>query len=316
MLMAANAIAARAQSALRSTPQRVREVAVTFDDLPVASVPRHDIAYYREMTGKLLAAIKSNKVPVIGFVNEDKLYADGKLSAARVRLLRRWLDAGLELGNHAFSHPDLHRTPLDAYQADVIRGEEMTAKLLRRKGMRLRYFRHPFLHTGIDLETKHRFEKFLNERGYRVAPVTIDNSEWIFAIAYARAAERGDTQMMRRIAAAYIPYMEDKFDYFEKQSVALFGYEMKQILLLHANALNADYFAELAQMIKRRGYRFITLDEALTDKAYASPDTYAGPGGITWLHRWALTAGKKDEFFAGEPRTPAFVLKEAGLTAE
>jgi hypothetical protein len=69
-------------------------------------------------------------------------------------------------------------------------------------------------------------------------------------------------------------------------------------------------------MMKKRGYNFITLDDALTDMAYTSPDTYAGPGGITWIHRWAITAGKDNDFFKGEPGTPAFVLKEAGLSAE
>ena len=48
-----------------------------------------------------------------------------------------------------------------------------------------------------------------------------------------------------------------------------------------ANALNADYFDKLAQMIEKRGYKFISLDEALKDKAYTSPDAYAGPAGIT-----------------------------------
>jgi peptidoglycan/xylan/chitin deacetylase (PgdA/CDA1 family) len=315
-IISAATVGAWPQSMPRVASKTSREVSVTFDDLLLVSVPRHDIASYTEVTNKLLAAIKTNKVPAIGFVNENKLHTDGKLNDARVKLLQRWLDSGLELGNHTFSHIDLNTTPLDAFQADVIRGEAVTSKLLRRKGMRLRYFRHPFLHTGADLETKRKFEAFLSGRGYRIAPVTIDNSEWIFAIAYAKAAERNDAEMMRRIGAAYIPYMERKFDYFEKQSVALFGYEMKQILLLHANALNADYFGELAQMIKRRGYKFITLDEALKDKAYNSPDTYTGPGGITWLHRWAMAAGKKNDFFAGEPRTPAFVLKEAGLSSE
>lgn len=313
VLLASFIVNVRAQHRVKEPPQR-REVAVTFDDLPVISVTRHDIALYREITGKLLATIKANGIPAIGFVNENKLYTDGKLNEARVALLQQWLDSGLELGNHTFSHPDLHTTPLDAYQMNVVRGEEVTSRLLRQKGMRLRYFRHPFLHTGADLETKRKFEEFLHGRGYRVAPVTIDNSEWIFAAAYARAAERGDKQMMRRVASAYIPYMESMFDYYEKQSIALFGREIRQVLLLHANALNADYFGELVRVMKRRGYRFIALDEALADEAYASPDAYAGRGGITWLHRWALTAGKRGAFFAGEPTTPDFVMKEANVS--
>jgi hypothetical protein len=122
--------------------------------------------------------------------------------------------------------------------------------------------------------------------------------------------------MMQRIASAYLPYMEEKFAYYEKQSKDLLGYEMRQVLLLHANALNADRFDELAKMIKRRGYRFIPLKQALEDKAYSSTDTYTGAGGISWLHRWALTQGRKREFFQGEPATPAFVMQQAGVTAE
>ena len=227
-----------------------------------------------------------------------------------------WLDEGLELGNHTFSHPDLNSTPLNVFEQDVIRGEEVTSRLLKARGQKLRYFRHPFLHAGNNIETKRRFEEFLAARGYRIASVTIDNSEWIFARAYENALLRGDRQMAKRVAQAYIPYMEEKFAYFEQQSLALFGYEMKQVLLLHANSLNADYFDGLARMIKKRGYTFITLDDALKDKAYTSPDSYAGPGGITWIHRWAITAGKDKDFFKGEPRTPAFVMKEAGVRAE
>ena len=137
---------------------------------------------------------------------------------------------------------------------------------------------------------------------------------WIFAAAYAKAAERGDKEMMQRIATAYVPSTEAEFAYAEKQSVALFGYEIKQVLMLHANALNGDHLTSVAEMIKGRGYSFISLDEALGDKAYASPDRYTGPKGISWLHRWAWTARKPAAFFAGEPAPPAFVMKEAGVT--
>jgi hypothetical protein len=60
-------------------------------------------------------------------------------------------------------------------------------------------------------------------------------------------------------------------------------------------------------MYLRRGYAFISLQEALEDPAYASPDTYTGPAGITWLHRWALTQGKRGAFFAGEPTVADWV---------
>jgi len=64
-------------------------------------------------------------------------------------------------------------------------------------------------------------------------------------------------------------------------------------------------------MFERRGYGFITLDRALDDPAYQSADTYVGGGGITWLHRWALTKRLPKAFFAGEPETPAWVAELA-----
>jgi peptidoglycan/xylan/chitin deacetylase (PgdA/CDA1 family) len=294
----------------------VRRVAVTIDDLPVASSTLTDNASWSRITTDLLEAIDRHDVPAVGFVNESKLYRDDELDPARVTLLEMWLDAGLELGNHTFSHPDLHHTELEPFQQDVLRGQLVTRPLVAEYDRALRYFRHPFLHTGRDLGTRQALEEFLEQHGYRVAPVTIDNSEWIFARAYDLAADAEQSEAMKRVAESYIDYMEQKFEYFERQTVELFGRSIPHVLLLHANALNADHFDSLARMLVKRGYTFITLDEALADEAYRSRDGYTGPGGITWLHRWALTQGKRGEFFRGEPRTPEFVLQMAGVESE
>src|SRR5687768_5199363 len=79
-----------------------RTIAVTIDDLPVVST-RRDPKNRREITKKLLSHIKKAKVPAIGFVNENKLYNGDRRDEAQVDLLRMWLDAGLELGNHTYS---------------------------------------------------------------------------------------------------------------------------------------------------------------------------------------------------------------------
>ena len=308
-----------AAALLAATSPAPRRVAITFDDLPAVTVAviGDGVPSDRAMTEKLLGAIRQSGAPAIGFVNEGKLApAGGPPEDARVALLERWLEAGLDLGNHTYSHPDLHRVPLEDYQKDVARGDEVTRRLLAARKRQPRYFRHPFLHTGRDLTTKSGLEKFLAARGYSVAPVTHDNSEWIFARAYAGAARRGDRTLADRVAAAYVPYMEEKFDYFERQSRRLFEREIPQVLLLHANSLNADTFDALAAMMRRRGYTFVSLDEALADEAYRSVDTYTGPAGITWLHRWALSREDRGVILPDEPRSPEFVLREARIDAE
>jgi peptidoglycan/xylan/chitin deacetylase (PgdA/CDA1 family) len=284
-----------------------RTIAVTIDDLPTTSVLGNRIELAERTTTMLVAGLKRHGIPAIGFVNESKLQPNGSFQRRRVALLQQWLDGGLELGNHTLSHHDLHSTPLAQFEREVLEGERVTRRLLAAKGMRLEFFRHPFLHTGRSLEVKTSFEAFLEKNGYRVAPVTVDNYDYLFAAAYDRAAARGDASEQQRIADTYITYMDSVIAYYEDQAIKIVGREMAHTLLLHANALNAALLDRLVERIRGRGYRFVTLSEALADPAYRHRDEYTGPAGITWLHRWALTDGRKGSIFVGEPQVPAWV---------
>jgi len=294
------------------TPSRT--IAITIDDLPVVST-RRDIANRRKITKKLLGHIKKANVPVIGFVNENKLYDGEKRDQKQIDLLRMWLNAGLEVGNHTYSHRSLNTIPISEYQSDVLKGESITRELLGKRKLTIRYFRHPFLQTGRSLDIKAQFAQFLADHGYRVAPITFDNADYIFSRAYDNAFDKKDRVLMKKIGDAYIPYMESKLDYWERQSVKLFGREMAQTLLIHANFINSDYLDDLIAMFRRRGYRCVTLEEALKDDAYRLPDTYIGPAGISWLHRWAREKGR-EFILPDEPKVPEFVLKASGFESE
>jgi hypothetical protein len=154
-------------------------------------------------------------------------------------------------------------------------------------------------------------DSLLAKRGYRVAPVTIDNSDYVFAAAYDAALGRRDSVEARRIGREYVDYMERVTAFYEGQATAIVGREIPQVLLVHASVLNADWFGALATRFEQRGYAFATLDEALADSAYRSADTYVGPAGITWLHRWGLTRGVPRATFAGEPEVPADIAAAA-----
>ena len=273
-----------------------RAVAVTFDDLPAtpAGAVAADVTSLAELTHKLLAAVHKHRIPAVGFVNEGQLFVANQGAdalASRTDLLRMWLDAGLELGNHTYSHRDLNTMPFDQFQADVLCGEIVTRELTKQRGKRLRYFRHPFLHVGSSLEVRRAFEDFLVKHGYTVAPVTVDNDEFVYAAAYARALRSGDTAVARRIADDYLRYMEEVFTFFEDVSKRVTGREIPQVLLLHANTLNADRFDALAEMLKRRGYRFVSVEQALQDPAYRLRDEFVGAPGNSWFNHWEVTAG-------------------------
>lgn len=283
-------------------PKPQREVAITFDDLPATT---GNLAQMSETTRKLLKSIKEYQVPAIGFVNEAKLYAGERENPKAVALLRGWLDANLELGNHTYSHIYIDQATLEEYQQDVIRGELITKRLLSERGKKLRYFRHTQLRTGPTEPYRQGLTQFLKSRGYTIAPVTIDNQDFMFALVYQQAKQRGDQLTANKVADAYIPYMQNVFEFFENLSREFLGYEVKQTLLLHANELNADYFDEIVEMLKQRGYRFISLEDALKDKAYQLPEAQHRRG-LSWIHRWMLA---KRLTMKPEPAEPQFITE-------
>lgn len=275
-----------------------REVAITVDDLPRGGDANPDEAATLRMTAKLLEPFRRSRIPVTGFVNECKLPEQ-----TLRQTLSLWKAAGAELGNHTCSHLDLNSTPLDQYQADISKGERVTSEI---QGRRPRYFRHPFLHAGKDVTTKIAVAQFLKTNGYTVAPVTLDNSDYVFARVYADALNRGDKALARRVREAYLAYMDSIFEFFEKRAVEVTGSEIRQILLIHASHLNAGAMPDLLALIRRRGYSVVTLERALQDPAYALPEEYTGPGGFSWIHRWSKTKGMPGR---GEPDEPVWIRR-------
>jgi peptidoglycan/xylan/chitin deacetylase (PgdA/CDA1 family) len=261
-------------------------------------MPSRDLAAIRAMTVKLLAPLRG--VPLIGFVNAGRI--DSLSQADLQTILKIWLDHGATLGNHTWSHPDLNTVPLAEYEADLLRGEPPIAQAL---GHRPVYFRHPFLHAGKDAATRRGLGEFLAAHDYRIAPVTLDNSDWMFAAVYASALG-ADPPLAARVKQAYLAYMESIFVFFEARSKEVVGREFPQTLLIHASQLNADTMPALLAMMRSRGYQFVSLETALRDEAYRLPDEYYGTGGFSWIHRWSKT---KDMAPKGEPDEPAWIAE-------
>ena len=94
-----------------------------------------------------------------------------------------------------------------------------------------------------------------------------------------------------RIKQAYFDQVDVGFNYAERSSLELYGREIAQILLIHCNELNSVSLRDSIARMRKRGYTFISLDEAMQDPAYERPDTFAGPGG-SWLSRTATVMGK------------------------
>ena len=283
-----------------------RTIAITIDDLPAGAANSMTAAEITLMTKQLTDTLRDQKVPVVAFVNERKLYYNWDEVNERIAALNMWLDAGFELGNHTYAHTSLNGPGgLKAFEDGVIQGENVTRLLMTQHHQTLRYFRHPYLDTGRDLKTRREAEQFLVERGYRIAPVTMDAWDWMFAGIYDDAKKRGDTALQQQVVKSYIDYTDQVFIYFEKLSRNLWGYEPSQILLMHANNLEAEHIGEVLDLLRKRGYRFIPLGQALSDAVYSLPDDFVAEGRQELQDRTLVTithSGKKPPL--SEPSAP------------
>lgn len=285
--------------------QQQRQIAITLDDLPCAGGCR-DLSEIQSINSRILAALRG--VPAIGFVNESGLNVRGERDA-RVAQLEQWLGAGLELGNHTYSHPDPNKVPLEKYEDDIVQGEVVLRLLLQDRPNSRLYFRHPFTHTGPTAEYKAGIDRFLDSRGYTIAPFTVENSDWMWAYVYRKALERGDTAMAARVRKGYLETLETALRFAEQVSLIMFQREIPQILLAHANLLNADVLPDLLTLLRTRGYTVVSLARAMEDAAYTTPDRYVSRFGPSWYARWAV-ALRLPNPMAQEPDPPAWVRNE------
>jgi peptidoglycan/xylan/chitin deacetylase (PgdA/CDA1 family) len=273
-----------------------RQVAITIDDLPRGGDHGGaDFESIRDMTVKLVRPFHEQKIPVTAFVNSGRT----ELSRDELRkILSLWLGFGADLGNHTYTHPSLNTTPVDQYEAEIVKGETVLEETVMAFGKRVEFFRYPFLQTGATAESKRAIAEFLATREYRNAPVTFDDADYDFARAYI------DPKMRDRVKREFLPYLESVVAFFEQRSIEVVGREFPQILLLHASQMNADTIPATLAMFRRRGYRFISLNEALHDDAYKFPEDYVGTGGFSWIHRWSRAKGMPNR---GEPDEPKWL---------
>jgi peptidoglycan/xylan/chitin deacetylase (PgdA/CDA1 family) len=260
--------------AKRSEPSRA--VAVTLDDLPLGDIGRYtDDAERHRTVEKLAGLIKERRLPVTGFFIMSH-------HARHPSLLPVWRDAGVRLGNHTWSHPSPNRVSIETYLADLERGHRAVAALAP-PGGRVP-FRHPYLDEGFLPEKRAAIQEKVRELGSVEVPVTIDTSDWLYARGYLDARHQGDRRRAELYRRSWRWNIEESTLIAELLARELFGREPPQILLLHANALNADHLGQALDWLAGRGYRFVSLEEALADPAYREPDRSTSPTGDSrWL---------------------------------
>jgi hypothetical protein len=285
-------LAVNAQTKLND--KKDKKMAVGFVSIPpvdrMENPPKDADATMRLLIEKL----KAHRVPAIGFV-QGGLISDGeKLYPVRAEMVRTWRDAGFEIGIGGYRHIWFHNTPVAEYIANAEKNETITKKILAEKNLPLRYFSYPFLNNGKTIEDKNQFENWLTSHNLRPVKYTFDNSEWVYSFAYDMARKDNDINRMKEIRAEYLDYMTKMTDHYEAYSQEMFGRDIAQTLVLTPSRLITDTADEFFGMLEKRGYKFVSMDEAQADEAYQTKEAIIeSQSGISWFERWQMTQGKK-----------------------
>jgi peptidoglycan/xylan/chitin deacetylase (PgdA/CDA1 family) len=293
-----------------SLAAQTHQVALTFDDLPF--VADHDslstpslVAKSAEAANrKLLKALTHHKVPVTGFVIQKRVGNLGLPSGEGI--LRKWTQGGLDLGNHTDSHFDFNDLTAEQYEDEIVRGEAAIVPVMKAVGRKPEFFRFPFNHTGDSKQKHDALAAFLAQRGYRLAPCTIENSDWMFNSSYVQMLARHDRASATRLRAEYLAFTSAQIDYFAGLNTQVLGHEPPEIMLLHDNQLNADVIEKLLALFEKKQYRWVSLAQAESDPVYQSPDSTITRYGPMWGYRWARERGVKVDG-SREPEPPKWI---------
>jgi peptidoglycan/xylan/chitin deacetylase (PgdA/CDA1 family) len=251
-------------------------IAITIDDLPWVGPVRPDETN-ADALRRMIESFARRTVPAHGFVNCGRV-------GAGAPLLRMWLEAGLELGNHSAEHLDLNDAPLEEWLRDVRRCDAYVRDVSARDTV---WFRYPYLHQGATAERQAAALELLRELESPIAHVTIDNSDWILAVAYGDAVRAGDRDRAADVATAFVEHILAATEHYRSVATQKLGRDIPHVLLLHANLLVADHVGTLLDSLAARGFRFVSMAAAQQDSAYARRDAYTGPDGLSWLYRMA-----------------------------
>jgi peptidoglycan/xylan/chitin deacetylase (PgdA/CDA1 family) len=256
-----------------------QKVAITFDDLPLNGELPPGVTR-AETTNNVLAILKKRHVPLVyGFINAKRLEG----SADGAEALKLWA-AAEPVGNHTYSHMDLEQNTAEAFEREI-EEDEPVLELLEAKN-NWHWLRYPYLHEGDTVEKRRAIRAYLKARGYKIAQVTLDWEDYLWNFAYARCAAKNDTKSIEWLRSSYLNTASEFLDLGREQAKLIYGHDINYVLLMHLGAFSSTILPEALDLLKKKGFKLVTLEEAESDAAYdGDPDVGLHDAG-TLLDQW------------------------------
>jgi len=271
-----------------------QKLAITFDDLPRNGELPPGVTQ-AETAKNVVEILKKRHVPpVYGFVNAKKL--EGSPDGAEG--LKVWA-AAEPVGNHTYAHMDLEQNTAEAFEREIEENEP-TLELLESKDT-WHWLRYPYLHEGDTVEKRRAVRSYLKAHGYRIAQVSLDWEDYLWNFAYAKCVAKNDTKSMEWLRSSYLSTASAFLDLGREQAKLIYGHEINYVLLMHLGAYSSTILPDALDLLKKKGFKLVTLEEAESDAAYdGDPDVGLHDAG-TMLDQWMQVKGIKDPPHAEKP---------------
>lgn len=223
-----------------------KTIALTIDDLPFVGEYRN---FHLNM---MMETMLKQDVPAVGFI------IGGEVRKDNWEILQKFRDAGFALGNHTFSHANLNKLQPEDYIADIRKADKKLKPVLTEP----KYFRYPYLAMSSG-DKRNKILCYLAKKNYQVAPITIDSKDFVFNQRLLSVPEIDRRAYLSEMKPFYLDFIWQQTLKAEEHSQYHHNPEQGQILLIHANLLNAYVLPDIINMYKEQGYEFVSLDSAL-----------------------------------------------------
>jgi peptidoglycan/xylan/chitin deacetylase (PgdA/CDA1 family) len=271
------------------------KIALTFDDLPETGDTPPGVTRLG-LAQAIIKALQEVHAPVVyGFLNAQTLVDEPE----RTDVLQAWRDAGFLLGNHTYTHKDLNVTPVMSYERDIARNEDVLRAFM--EGRDWHWFRYPYLSEGPTPAKRNAVRGYLEQKGYRIAQVTLDFHDYAWDDPYTRCATKHKGREIERLKRMYLDNAAEQIRVGRARARQAYGREIPYVMLLHLGVIESVMLPRLLELLKTEGFELVTLPEAESDAAYAMDPGVALKDGATLQEQVMVARGLKDGPFQPTP---------------
>jgi peptidoglycan/xylan/chitin deacetylase (PgdA/CDA1 family) len=223
-----------------------KQIAITIDDLPFVGEYRN---FHLNM---IIDILNKQQVPATGFIIAHEVRADNWDT------LHKFRDAGLGLGNHTYSHANLNKIETREFIKEIKKADSLLAPVMTEP----KYFRYPYLAMGTGSK-RNKVLCYLAKNHYQIAPITVDSKDFAFNQRLLSVPESNRRAYLSELKPFYLDFIWQQTMNAEERLQSYRSPNQAQILLIHANLLNAYSLNEIINLYKQHGYTFISLTDAL-----------------------------------------------------